>query len=87
MELPAFIENTRTLLSVLTRYLDDYNPLSNLLGFWNVNTVNGKSRFKQYHNNEIKKTFMRTTNGLRLSKHERLISLQTYIHTYIHNPY
>ena len=23
MELPAFIENTRTLLSVLTRYLDD----------------------------------------------------------------
>ena len=40
MELPAFIENTRTLLSVLTRYLDDYNPLSNLLGFWNVNTVN-----------------------------------------------
>ena len=41
MELPAFIENTRTLLSVLTRYLDDYNPLSNLLGFWNVNTVNG----------------------------------------------
>ena len=36
MELPAFIENTRTLLSVLTRYLDDYNPLSNLLGFWNV---------------------------------------------------
>ena len=40
MELPAFIENTRTLLSVLTRYLDDYNPLSNLLWFWNVNTVN-----------------------------------------------
>ena len=31
MELPAFIENTSRLLSVLTRYLDDYNPLSNLL--------------------------------------------------------
>ena len=27
---------------------------------------------------------MRTTNGLRLSKHERLISLHTYIHTHIH---
>ena len=54
MELPAVIENTRTLLSVLTRYLDDYLPLCKLLRFWNENTVNGKSRFKQYHNNEIK---------------------------------
>ena len=31
MELPAVIENTTTRLSVLTRYLDDYVPLSNLL--------------------------------------------------------
>ena len=31
MELPAVIENTRALLSVVTRYLDDYLPLSNLL--------------------------------------------------------
>ena len=56
IKLPAVVENDITRLSFLRRYLDDYFPLSRFLCFWkyNVNTVSGKSRFKQYHNNVIK---------------------------------